>query len=210
MSEILAAQEPDVVVLDEQLAPLYTLGGGRVLKSFMALLNLRGVAYQIAAPSNIEELFSPTGQRRAVLLHATAAALQSRYGEAAARLMPLPPSLAGLAQSEPFGIYTVTTQLLLTASGGNASTCTERAVQVWNAAPNGTTLAWLESGGALVISPAAKNGSAALRELDRVQRPVGQHLLICMSDGSGSGYGQAVMIRSPHQLVFLPLQSSQP
>jgi 4-amino-4-deoxy-L-arabinose transferase-like glycosyltransferase len=208
MTEILAAQDPDVVLLDEQLGPLYTLGGGRVLKSFMVLLNLRGVAYQIVAPGNIQELAGPAGQRQAVLLHATAASIQARYGELAVRPAPLPSSAEGISEAKPFGIYTLSMQLLSAGSGTRVSTCAERAVRAWRSASPGTTLAWLDSGGALVISPAAKTASMALRELDRVQRPVGQQLVICSTDGSGSGYGQAVNIRSAHQLIFLPPRSN--
>ena len=81
VTEFLAAEEPYAVVLDEQLNTLLTLGGARVLKNLMVLLNLRGTAYQIVEPAALSELAMPKGARLAVLLHSTAASLQAQFGE---------------------------------------------------------------------------------------------------------------------------------
>lgn len=187
------------VLLDESLNSINTLGGGRVLKSLMVLLNLNHTAYRIAGPDDLASLIPPGTSRIATLTTATAASLRRRASDFKLRIAPLAHTEGEIISSDKYGVYTLTRDI---AGRLEYDRCYDARVEHWAREPGMTRVTLAGAPFSLTLDTNAKTRSIALRELDRVQRPAGQWLSVCPGAKTDFSSSADIPIREPQELIF--------
>lgn len=219
-SRYLAAQSDGPVLLEEGLFGEYTYGGGRVLKSLLALLSLQRTAYQVIQDPAIGDLVPAGGRRLAVLVPRTAANLSAAGGPNRFEVAVALPPVEGPAPYERFGVYWLS-RPGSGRPGGEPSACRSadgtlgelptsgcisgRVRAWWAGQPDSPTIVELGGGAVLTIPPLARATSHTLAELDRVQRPVGRPLAVRGLATWGPDGRVWIRVDRPDQLTFLPL-----